>query len=188
MQVPAEISYQNCEASEDVRSEVARQVQHLEKFSPRITSCHVAVVGSDKRHRHGGAFKVDLRIAIPQHKDIIVNRSHRDVPEHGHILVAIRDAFSAAQRQIEDAMRDMQGAVKMHAVEEHGHVTKFLAGEDCGFIETADGREIFFHRDSFLDGAFDRLVVGAEVRFAEEEGEKGAQASTVRIVGKHHLI
>ena len=65
-------------------------------------------------------------------------------------------------------------------------MTKFLAGEDCGFIETADGREIYFHRNAVLDGAFDRLSVGSEVRFIEEQGDKGAQASTVRLVGKHH--
>ena len=60
-------------------------------------------------------------------------------------------------------------------------------GEDCGFIETADGREVFFHRNSVLDDAFDRLTVGSEVRFVEEMGEKGPQASTVRVIGKHHL-
>jgi cold shock CspA family protein len=66
-------------------------------------------------------------------------------------------------------------------------VAKFLAGDNCGFIETADGREVFFHRNSVLDEAFDRLTVGSEVRFVEEMGEKGPQASTVRLIGKHHL-
>ena len=56
----------------------------------------------------------------------------------------------------------------------------------CGFIEAADGGEIYFHRNAVLDGAFDRLVVGSEVVFVEEEGDKGAQASTVRLIGKHH--
>ncbi len=51
---------------------------------------------------------------------------------------------------------------------------KFPAGEDCGFVETAEGREIFFHRNRVRDDAFDRLVVGAEVRFVEKTGEKGA--------------
>ena len=48
--------------------------------------------------------------------------------------------------------------------ESHGRVAKLLAGDECGFIETA------------------------EVRFVEEEGAKGAQASTVRLIGKHHLV
>ena len=52
-------------------------------------------------------------------------------------------------------------------------------------MRSADGREIYFHRKAVLNDAFDRLEVGAEVRFVEEEGEKGPQASTVRPVGKH---
>ena len=68
-----------------------------------------------------------------------------------------------------------------------GRVSKISAEEDYGFIATPDGREIYFHRNSVIDNAFDRLSVGSEVRFAEELGEKGAQASTVHLIGKHHL-
>jgi cold shock CspA family protein len=64
---------------------------------------------------------------------------------------------------------------------------KISAEEDYGFIATPDGREIYFHRNSVINNAFDRLSVGSEVRFAEELGEKGAQASTVHLIGKHHL-
>ena len=95
-------------------------------------------------------------------------------------MVAIRETFDAASRQIEDIARDMRGQVKEHTAESHGRVAKLLAGDECGFIETADGCEI--------DGAHRRLRVGWEVRFVEEEGAKGAQASTVRLIGKHHLV
>jgi cold shock CspA family protein len=187
MQVPVEITFQHCEPSEEVRSAIANQVQRLEKFSHRVTSCQVVVVGPQTRHRRGDLFNVDVRIAMPDHKDVVVDKRHGDAPEHEHVLVAIKDAFDAAVRQVEDAVRDMRGQVKEHRPESHGKVTKFLAGEDCGFIETPDGREVYFHRNAVLDGAFDRLSVGSEVRFTEEMGAKGAQASTVRLVGKHHL-
>ena len=187
MQVPVEIAFQHCEPSEEIRSAIAKQAQRLERFSDRITSCRVVVSGPQTRHRRGDLFQIDLRIAMPQQKDVIVGKTHGDVAEHEHVLVAIREAFDAAVRKIEDAERDMRGQVKQHVVEDHGRVTKFLAGQDCGFIETADGREIYFHRNAVLDGAFDRLTVGSEVRFVEEAGDKGAQASTVRLIGKHHL-
>ncbi len=187
MQVPVEITFQHCEPSEEIRAAIAKQAQRLEKFSDRITSCRVVVSGPQTRHRRGDLFQIDLRIAMPQQKDVIVGKTHGDVAEHEHVLVAIREAFDAAVRKIEDAVRDMRGQAKMHGTEDHGRVTKFLAGQDCGFIETADGREIYFHRNSVLDGAFDRLIVGSAVRFVEEAGDKGAQASTVRLIGKHHL-
>ena len=56
--------------------------------------------------------------------------------------------------------------------ENHAQVAKFVAGEGYGFIETADGREVYFHRNSVLDDAFEHLTVGSEVRFAEEMGRK----------------
>ncbi len=188
MQVPIEISFQNSEPSEPIRAELEKQAKRLEKFSDRITSCNVAVVAPQTRHRKGDLFKIDIRIAMPEHKDIIVTKSHGDAPEHEYFAVAIKDAFAAAQRQVEDAVREMRGQVKPHEAEDHGRVTKFLAGEDYGFIETPDGREIYFHRNSVLDGAFDHLTVGSEVRFVEEIGAKGPQASTVRAIGKHHLL
>ena len=115
----------------------------------------------------------------------VVDTLHGDAPQHEHALVAIRDAFDAAVRQIEDLAREMRDQVKEHVETDRGRVTKFLAGEDYGFIESAHGREIYFHRNAVIDGAFDRLKVGSEVAFVEEAGEKGAQASTVRLIGKH---
>ena len=138
------------------------------------------------RHRKGDCFKVQIRIAMPEHKDIVVTRPHEDVRENEHPLVAIRNAFTAAQRQIEDAGRQMRGAVKSHEAPDHGRVARFLAGEDCGFIETVDGTEVFFHRNAVLNDRFDHLVIDSEVRFVEQHGEKGSQASSVRLVGKHH--
>lgn len=188
MQVPAEITFRNCEPSAKLRVEVTAQVARLERYSDRLTSCHVVIEGPNSRHHKGDSFKIQLRIAMPARKDILVTRSHDDVRENEHPLAAIRNAFTAAQRQIEDAERQMRGAVKSHETPDHGRVARFLAGEDCGFIDTPDGREVFFHRNAVLNDAFDQLVVGSEVRFVEQQGEKGPQASSVRLVGKHHPI
>jgi cold shock CspA family protein/ribosome-associated translation inhibitor RaiA len=188
MQVPLEIAFRNCEPSPNIKAEIEREAKRLEKFYDRITSCHVTVIGPTDHHRHGVPYKIDIRIAMPDHKDIIVNKTHDDAKEHEYASVAIKDAFAAAQRQIEDAVREMRGEVKPHTQEEHGRVSKFLADQDYGFIETPDGQEIYFHRDSVLDSAFDRLRVGSEVRFVAEIGEKGAQATTVRVICKHHLL
>ncbi len=186
MQVPLEIAFRESEPSEKIRSEIEREAKRLEKFYGRITSCHVTVIAPHTRHQHGDLFTIDIRVAMPQHRDILVNKTHGDVPEHEYAKIAIRDAFAAAQRQIEDAVREMRGQVKPHETQDHGRVAKFVADENYGFIETVDGREVFFHRNSVLDNAFDRLNVGTEVSFTEEIGEKGPQASTVRMIAKNH--
>jgi len=48
-------------------------------------------------------------------------------------------------------------------------------------------REIYFHKNSVLGRAFPRLKVGTTVRFAEEQGERGPQASTVHVVPKEQF-
>ena len=117
MQAPIEIAFQHFEPSEEVRAEVAKQAKRLEKFSDRITSCHVAIAGPQTRHRQGGLFKIDVQIAMPEHRDVIVTKTHGDAHEREHPLVAIREAFDAAVRQIEDLARDTRSQVTDHLAE-----------------------------------------------------------------------
>ena len=84
-------------------------------------------------------------------------------------------------------MRRLQRQVKHHEPAPAGRVARLDPSGEFGFIETTDGREIYFHRNSVLNDAFHRLKLGTAVAYSEEEGEKGPQASTVRPLGKHLL-
>jgi cold shock CspA family protein len=97
------------------------------------------------------------------------------------------DAFKRARRQLQDQVRELQGQVKHHEGSPIGTVMRLDPSGEFGFLESSDGREIYFHRNSVLDGVFSRLAVGTRVTFAEEMGEKGQQASTVKLLGKHNL-
>jgi cold shock CspA family protein len=70
----------------------------------------------------------------------------------------------------------------------HAKVSKLFPKEGYGFIETLDGREIYFHRNSVLNSAFEHLDIGYEVIFSEEPGDKGPHAITIRPAGKHHSM
>ena len=67
-------------------------------------------------------------------------------------------------------------------------MSKILPQEGYGFLASDDGREIYFHKNSVLGRAFPRLKVGTTVRFVEEAGEKGPQASTVRVISKRKML
>jgi cold shock CspA family protein len=96
---------------------------------------------------------------------------------------AILDAFSEMRRRLQDYARKQLGSVKTTAEPlMSATVASLFPQEDHGFLMTSDGRQVYFHRGSVLNGHFDRLRVGSEVRFDEEEGEKGPQASTVHLV------
>ena len=106
---------------------------------------------------------------------------------HRYAAVAVREAFDAARRRLEDFAREQRGAVKRHDVPSHGEVVELSADDGYGFIQAGENR-IYFNRASVLDDAFDALTVGTRVAFVEEPGEKGPQASTVRMLGKHHYV
>jgi len=92
------------------------------------------------------------------------------------------------RRQLEDYARKHDQRLKVHAPPPHGRIVELNPAEDYGRIETLDGRLVYFHRNSVLGADFDGLSIGAEVRFDEEAGERGPQASTVHVIGKHHIV
>ncbi len=118
-------------------------------------------------------------------QEIAVKREPSEHAEYRNIQVALRDAFDSARRRLEDYVRRRRGAVKVLDTAPHARVSKLFPDEGYGFLSTPDDREIYFHRNSVLHEAFDRLEIGTEVTFVEESGKKGPQASTVKLVGKH---
>jgi cold shock CspA family protein len=86
---------------------------------------------------------------------------------------------------VEEWSHRRRGEVKAQVLPPEGQVLRLFPEEGFGFIAGPDGREIYFHRNAVLDPpGFDKLEVGARVRFAEEQGFEGPQASTVGLVGK----
>jgi cold shock CspA family protein len=131
-------------------------------------------------------YRTRIEVTVPQGEVVVTRESPQD-HAHEDAYVAVRDAFDAAIRQLEDHMHKLDGRVKHHEPPLlHGRVARFVADREYGFIETSDGQEVYFHRNSVVDGAFDRLRVGDQVRLAVAEGERGLQASTVHRTGGHH--
>ena len=185
MQIPLKVRFRDMPQSDVIESEIAERVGRLEHFFDKIASCHVVVSARHARQQKGQLFQVAIDLTVPG-KEIVVNRDRG--LDHGHeeLRVAMRDAFKAAQRQLQDYVREHRGQIKAHDEPEHGRVARL--GEEFGFIETAGGDEIYFHHNSVLQEGFGDLEVGAEVRFVSEPGEKGVQATSVREVGRHHHL
>ena len=181
MQLPLQVTLRDISPSEAIEAYIRERAAKLEQFYDRIMSCRVVVEAPVRHHRKGGPYKVRIDLIVPG-DELVVNRQ---VDED--LYVAIRDAFHAARRKLEDYARRQRGAVKVHEASPHARVAKLFPEEGYGFLETPDGREVYFHRNSVIDSGFDRLEIGTEVRFAEESGEQGPQASAVIIVSKRHV-
>lgn len=186
MQLPLQITFRNMDPSDAVEAKIRERAAKLDHFAQYIMSCRVAIEAPHRHHHTGGLYHVRIDITLPG-EEIVVSREPDLHHAHEDVYVALRDAFDAARRKLEDHVRRQRGKVKSHEVPDHGRIHELFPEMDYGTIQTPDGREIYFHRNSVLDTEFEKLEVGTEVRFAEEQGERGPQASSVHLVGKHHV-
>lgn len=180
MQSPVQIASRGLSLAPWWRERILRKSEKLEEYFGRITRCRVVVDSPHRHHHKGRDYRVRVDIELPG-AFLVINREGCPTLDE-----AVEAAFDAAQRRLEDRARLMHHAVKHHEAPPEGAVVRLFRDSGYGFLETGDGREIYFHRNSVLDGAFDRLTPGTRVRFREEAGEKGPQASTVVPIGKHH--
>jgi cold shock CspA family protein/ribosome-associated translation inhibitor RaiA len=191
MQTPVEIDFQGIQATEQLRACVTKNISTLEQRFGRITACRVVIRGPSERRRKGGAFDVSIRLALPQGREVDIGRSEgrvKDADTDNRLLdpvVALNDAFKRARRRLQDLARRMQGHVKTHDGPPIATVSRFDDASGFGFLETPDGREVYFHKNSILDGGARHVAPGTLVTYFEEMGDKGPQASTVRVLGKH---
>ena len=95
---------------------------------------------------------------------------------------AIRDAFRAAERQLQSWKQMLrEDTTPPSASALTGEVAQLLPGEDHGFILTNAGTQLYFHRDSVTNGHFEKLRPGMPVHYVEEEGDAGPVATKVRV-------
>jgi cold shock CspA family protein len=191
--------------SEVIEAHIREAAQKLDTFCDEIMSCRVLIETPHQHHHKGKQYHVRIDLTVPgtefvikRAPKLITDRSrYRKAPgvvelaesrelskyaAHDDIQLTIRDAFDAARRKLQDYARCRRGVVKVHEGLPHARVSKLFPDEGFGFLETPDGREIYFHENSVLDAGFSGLEIGTEVHFVEEAGEKGPQATTVTTV------
>lgn len=187
MQTSPEIEFQGMVGSAKVQDAVKEQIAALEQRWGRITACRVLLKGPGHHRRKGGLYEIHIRLALPDGREVNVERTPAADERYADLDFALNNAFKRARRQLQDRLRRTQGQVKRHEHSPAATVARLDPSGEFGFLETDDGRAVYFHRNSVLDSAYSRLAVGSRVTFAEEAGEKGAQATTVRLRGKHKL-
>jgi cold shock CspA family protein len=186
--LPLQITFRDIPQSDAIEAKIRDRAGGLEVFSDRIMHCHVVVEAPHRHKSHGFQYNVRIDLTVPGGV-IAINRFPSPHASYSDIHVAIRDAFDAARRKLEDHVRRYRGAVKSHEVVAHGRVVRTEPLDGYGFLETPDGLEVYFHENAIVGCALADLSPGNEVRFvlAEGEGLAGPQASSVRLVGKHHI-
>ena len=175
MKLPLQVTFRNIPYSEAIEATITEKAAKLDKFHDRIMSCRVVVDSTQRRQHQGKQYEVRIDITVPR-KEIAVTRE-----ENEDIYVAIRDAFNAAARRLEEHARRQRGDVKNHEEPLTGRVIRIFPGEQYGFIRTSDERDVYFHRNSLLNEDFGRLTIGTDVTLVEEQGKEGPQAARVAV-------
>ncbi|MBN2331810.1 MAG: HPF/RaiA family ribosome-associated protein [Deltaproteobacteria bacterium] len=187
MQVPLQISYRNLDPSPSVEDDIREKAAKLDQRYSDIMSCRVVVEMPHQHHQKGKLYHVRINLTLPG-AELVVNREPDLHQAYQDIYVVVRDAFAAMERQLAAYVERRKGEIKIHELPPHGRVVRLYPDQHYGFIETSDGREVYFHAHSVLQMDFKDVEIGAEVRFSEEMGDHGPQASSVLMVGKHHLV
>ena len=129
MQIPLQITIRGIEHSDALETHIREKADKLDEFFDRIMSCRVVVEVPHKHHHQGKQFTVRIDIGVPG-SEIVVNRDHAE-----DVYVALRDAFDAAKRQLEDYARKIRGDVKTHQPK-----PRPATGDEDPYIPVVDDR------------------------------------------------
>jgi ribosome-associated translation inhibitor RaiA len=114
MQTPVKIDIQGVDGNLEIRTVIAMRVAELEKRYGRVTACRVILKGPGGHHHTGGLYEVHIRLALPNGREVNVERTAQADERHADLTFAINDAFKRARRQLQDHVRRLQGQVKNH--------------------------------------------------------------------------
>lgn len=120
MQVPLHITFHGLDVSPALEARIREHAAKLEQFYDRITRCEVAVELPHQHHRHGKHWHIRIQLTVPG-QDIVVSRDPGRDEDHEDPYVAVRDAFAAARRQLEEHVKRVrEERVRSNGVRETG--------------------------------------------------------------------
>lgn len=185
MNVPVEISYRDVPKTPALEDLIREKCAKLEEVCDYISSCRVTVEQPEKHQRSGRPYRVRLEVSVPPGHRVVVDHEPVKVDRGTSVETDIRHAFGVAMRELKKLKERQRREVKVHEERRtEAVVTRVLAEQGFGFLETTDGRQIYFHRNSVANEEFERLQPGMGVHYVEEQGQNGPQAVAVWVTEK----
>ncbi len=177
-----QITARDFELKDWIRDEITRKAEKLDEFYNRIIRCRVVIEIPHRHRREGVLYNVRIDMTVPG-KELVVEREPNQ-----DFSAAIRDSFDTAYRILEEYSKKQRGEVKLHEEPPVARISKLFPGEGYGILTTPDGTDIYFHENSVVKNDFAHLTIGMEVRYTEEQGEKGPQASSVIVIERRSKV
>lgn len=205
--IPLQITFHHAEVISDIEELIRAEAAKLERYYPRVMGCRVKVERESGRHE-GNLWNVRMDLTVPGGEIVVQSepslggtarrmaqasiRKGMEVRRERQILHrAVRDAFQAARRQLQDFARKQRGDTKRTEPPQTAKVTQVFDDKGYGFLVTPEGKEVYFHKASVLNYSFEHLMPGTTVVFTEAKGDKGPQATSVKVLhreGPHGTV
>src|SRR4051794_18052596 len=157
-------TFRDFEPSDAISAYVRDKAVKLDTFYDRITAVRIAVESPHRHHHQGRAFRVRIDLVVPG-GELVVGSAPPADDRHTDPFEAVDAAFDEAERVLRDFAGKRRGYTKSHTGPRRGRIARLFPEQGYGFLETAEGEEIYFHKNSVLDGGFAKLRVGTPVRF-----------------------
>ncbi len=171
--LPVQITVRDMTTSPSLEDHLRKKALKLNQYFDRINSCRIVIQIPQKHKHQGKLFSVCIALTVPG-KELVVNRKLDE-----DVYVAIRDAFIAAGRRLENYARKRRGDVKTHEAVMQGVVQKLFLDEGYGFINGTDGSEYYFSPTNVSYPSFAQLQLGDTVQFIGVPQSEGMQAHRV---------
>lgn len=181
MSMAKHVHFRGLEQSDSLTERIDGHLERLERQCGNMRRCNVSVELLNHRCGKLGSYKVVIEVDVPGERLVVGHEP--EASARGDAFAAISAAFEAMGRRLKKYMELLRRETKHHVESKgKGRIQRLFPYEGFGFISTEDGREIYFNENSVLGADFEDLEAGTPVRYAEEAGDKGPQASTVQVI------
>jgi ribosome-associated translation inhibitor RaiA len=113
MHTMSEIHFHGIEKSEAIEDRVREKVSKLEKHCGRMSRCRVVLEAPHRSPQRPKAYKIKIEISLPRRQPIVVCHEREGSHAHEELPLAIRDAFEAALRKVDDVSTKVGARTKL---------------------------------------------------------------------------
>lgn len=118
MQGPIAVTFKGIKQTKALEDLIYQKTAKLEQICSHMTSCRITVEIVNQHQRTGSPFRVNIDIAVPPGHELVVKHKSIEGDLHDPLPNVLRDAFSAAGRQLKELVQRQQGEVKKHTIQQ----------------------------------------------------------------------
>lgn len=113
MSMPIEVHFHGLEKSVAIEERVREKVGKLAKHFDRMTHCRVVVEAPHRNPARPKVFQIKIEIGVPGRSPIVVKHEREGSDATEELGLALRDAFEAALRKVDDVSTQITQRTKL---------------------------------------------------------------------------